>query len=182
MSLTGQAIINLLNAEVGFSEGDVVLKSPVDAATTAKVSMFLFQIRENEHMRNNAGEEVDLTSVRPPPLPLDLFYLITPLSPEPATALGHLEAIMRVFYDHAVLEAPLLPPSVVEAGNEQIRLTPYNLSLEDTNRLWGMFPNKAYTLSVTYLVSPVKVPSARVTTITRVVEKTTHLYQMGESE
>ncbi len=182
ISLTGQSIINLLKAEVGFAEGDVVLKSPVDAGASAKVSMFLFQLHENEYLRNKAKEDVDSTGLRPPPLALDLYFLITPLSVDPTTALGHLESIMRVFYDNAVLQAPLLPAGVVDAGNEQIRLTPHRLSLEDTNRLWGMFPDKSYALSVTYVVSPVNVPSGRVFPITRVVEKTTHIHQMGTSE
>ncbi|WP_366144105.1 hypothetical protein [Candidatus Accumulibacter sp. ACC012] len=35
-----------------------------------------------------------------------------------------------------------------------------------------MFPNKAFSLSVTYVVSPVQVPSSRIAPISRVVEKT----------
>ena len=179
LSSTGRTIIELLKAEAGFADGDIVMKSPVDAAAAAKVAMFLFQIEVNTSLRNVEPEEVGVAGLRPPPLPLDLLYLFTPLSQDPDTALGHLESIMRVFHDHAVLAPPLLPQTLVNAGNDPIRITPSILSLEDTNRLWGMFPNKAYSLSMTYLVSPVRVPSARVTPVTRVVEKVTRVYHSG---
>lgn len=181
ISSAGQAIIDMLNTEVGFAEGDIVMKSPADAASTAKVSMYLFQLKINSELLNRPQENIGMDELRHAPLPLDLFYLFTPLSIEPVTALGHLESIMRVFYDHAVLEPPLLPPTLVNAGNDQIRLTPHNLSLEDTNRLWAMFPNKQHYLSMTYLLTPVQVPSARDILITRVVEKTTKFYGSGQT-
>lgn len=181
ISSAGKTIIDLLRTEAGFVDGDIVMKSPVDASTSAKVAMFLFQIEVNPSLRNSEPADVGVDGLRPPPLPLDLLYLFTPLSPDPDTALGHLESIMRVFHDRAVLAPPLLPPTLVDAGNDAIRITPSSLSLEDTNRLWGMFPNKAYSLSMTYLVSPVRVPSARVTPITRVVEKVTRVYRSGGS-
>lgn len=176
ISFTGRTIIELLKAEAGFADGDITMKSPVDAPTSAKVAMFLFQIEVNASLRNVEPEEVGVDGLRAPPLPLDLLYLFTPLSLDSDTALGHMESIMRVFHDRAVLAPPLLPQALVDAGNDTIRITPSTLSLEDTNRLWGMFPNKAYSLSMTYLISPVRVPSARVTAVTRVVEKVTRVY------
>lgn len=179
ISSTGRTIIELLKAEAGFVDGDIVMKSPVDAGSSAKVAMFLFQIEVNAALRNSEPEEVGLGALRPPPLPLDLRYLFTPLSQDPDTALGHLESIMRVFHDRAVLAPPLLPQGLVDAGNDAVRITPSALSLEDTNRLWAMFPNKPYSLSMIYLLSPVRVPSARITPVTRVVEKVTRMHRLG---
>jgi len=181
ISSASQAIIDLLIAEVGFADGDIVMKSPADADSMAKVSLYMFQLQTNPHLLNRPNEEVGLTGLRPAPLPLDLYYLITPLSTEPVTALGHLESIMSVFVDNAVLTPPLLPPTMVDAGNEEIRLTPHNLSLEDINRLWAMFPNKQHYLSATYLLSPIYIQSAKVIPVTRVVEKTTQYYLTGDS-
>ena len=179
ISSAGQAIIDLLMAEVGFADGDIVMKTPADADTTAKVSMYLFQLQTNPHLLNNPQEEVGLDGLRPAPLPLDLYYLITPLSTEPVTALGHLESIMRVFKDNSVLTPPLLPQTMVDAGNESILLTPHNLSLEDINRLWAMFPNKQHFLYATYLLTPVQIPSTNLLPVTRVVDKTTKYYRLG---
>ena len=47
------------------------------------------------------------------------------------------------------------------------------------NRLWGIFPNKPYRLSVAYLVTPVKVPSARIIQMKRVIEKVTKVSRSG---
>jgi hypothetical protein len=179
ISSAGNTIIELLNNEAGFVDGDIVMKSPAEAGASAMVSMFLFQVHENPHLKNREPQEVGVDGLRPAPLSLDLYYLITPLSTEPVTAIGHLESIMRVFYDNSILAPPLLPPTMVDAGNDLIRLTPHVLSMEDTNRLWSMFPNKPYYLSVTYLLSPVQVPSARDIPITRVVEKTIRYYDTG---
>lgn len=179
ISSTGRAMIELLKGQAGFADGDIVMKSPVDAASTAKVALFLFQVQENSYLRNTEPQEAGADAQRPAPLPLDLHYLVTPLSQDPDTALGHLESVMRVFYDHAVMTAPLLPPSMVEAGNEAVRITPHALSLEDTNRLWAMFPNKPFSLSVTYLVSPVLVQSSRVLPFKRVAERVTRIHRTG---
>jgi len=179
ISSAGKTMIELLKSQAGFADGDIVMKSPVDAGASAKVALFLFQVQENSYLRNAEQQEVGVDALRPPPLSLDLLYLVTPLSQDPDTALGHLETVIRVFYDNPVMQSPLLPPTMVDAGNEAVRITPHVLSLEDTNRLWAMFPNKPFSLSVTYLVSPVQVPSSRVIPITRVAERVTRLFRSG---
>jgi len=176
----GKALVEMLKAQAGFAEGDVVLRSPIEADQTGKVSLFLYQVQENPHLRNREPETIQDNGLRPPPLALDLFYLVTPLAPQPETALGHLEAVMLAFYDHPVLKPPLLGTTLVEAGNESVQIVSHSLSLEDTNRLWGIFPNKPYRLSVAYLVTPVQVPSARVIPVTRVVERVARISRAGE--
>src|SRR5712691_8852843 len=91
ISSAGKTMIELLKGEAGFADGDIVMKSPVDAAASAKVALFLFQVKENSYLRNAEQQEVGADGLRPPPLPLDLLYLVTPLSQDPDTALGHLE-------------------------------------------------------------------------------------------
>lgn len=180
ISSLGKALVELLKVKAGFAEGDIVLKSPIEADQTGKISIFLYQVQENPHLRNREAETIRENELRPPPLTLDLFYLVTPLAQEPETALGHLEAVMLAFYDQPVLRPPVLSTTLVEAGNEAVRIVSHPLSLEDTNRLWGIFPNKPYRLSVAYLVTPVQVPSGRIIPITRVVEKVTRFSRVGE--
>ena len=167
----GKGLVELLKVRAGFAEADIALKSPVDADQTGKISLFLYQVQESPSLRNQEPDTSRETELRPPPLALDLHYLVTPMAAEPETALGHLEAVMLAFYDQPVLKPPLLATTLVEAGNEAVRIISNPLSLEEMNRLWGIFPNKPYRLSVAYLVTPVKVPSARVIPIQRVVEK-----------
>jgi len=175
----GKGLVQLLKTRAGFAEGDIVLKSPIDADQTGKIGLFLYQVQEDPHLRNQEPQAVRENEMVPPPLTLDLFYLVTALAQEPETALGHLEAVMLAFYDQPVLKPPLLTTAMVEAGNEAVRIISHPLSLEDTNRLWGVFPNKPYRLSVAYLVTPVKVPSARTIQIKRVMEKVTRVHRLG---
>jgi len=44
---------------------------------------------------------------------------------------------MLAFYDQPVLSRRCLPPTLVEAGNDAVRIIANPLSLEDMNRLWG---------------------------------------------
>jgi hypothetical protein len=178
LSSASRAMVELLKQHAGFADGDIVMKSPVDPGASAKVALFLFQVQENASLRNAPPEAIGDNALRPPPLPLDLFYLVTPLATDPDTALGHLESVMRVFHDHRVMQAPLLPATMVDAGNEAVRIASHVLSLEDTNRLWSLFPNKPFGLSATYVVSPVFVPSARQLAIERVKERVTHLHRL----
>src|SRR6266446_400169 len=136
----GKGLAELLKAKAGFAEGDIVLKSPVDADQNGKVSLFLYQVQEGPHFRNQDPDTSRENELRPPPLTLDLSYLVTAMAPEPDTALG---------------------------------------PLEDVIRLWGIFPNKPYRLSVAYLVTPVKVPSARIIQMKRVIEKITKVSRSG---
>ena len=176
ISSMSTVIVERLKTEGGFVDGDIELKSPATATSAAKVSMFLFRVDISAAARNNPVEVLDPLALRQPPLPLELTYLFTPLSTDASTALGHLETIMRVMYDHAVIKPPLLPTPLVDAGNEVIRITPYPMSLEDTNRLWSMFPNKPYAMSMCYLISTLRIPSTQEQPVKRVDEKITHVF------
>jgi hypothetical protein len=176
----GKALVDLLKAQAGFAEGDILLRSPIEADQAGKISLFLYQVQENPHRRNREPEPIGDNGLRPPPLALDLFYLVTPLAQQAETALGHLEAVMLAFYDQPVLKPPLLGATLVDAGNEAVQILSHPLSLEDTNRLWGIFPNKPYRLSVAYLVTPVQVPSSRVIPVTRVVERVARVSRLAE--
>jgi len=183
ISSVGQGLIHLLMARAGFAAGEVTLRSPADSGQTGKISLFLYQVQESPHLRNSPPEIVGENGMKPPPLTLDLTYLATPLVAEPETALGHLEAVMRAFYDHPVLNSPPLPVGLFEAlaetGNEAVRITPRALSLEEASQIWGMFQGKSYQLSVAYWVSPVKIPSVRTVPFTRVVETVARFSRIG---
>lgn len=172
--------MELLKTRAGFVEGDIALKSPAEADQAGKVSLFLYQVQENPHLSNREPEAIRDNGLRPPPLSLDLFYLVTPLAQQTETALGHLEAVMLAFYDQPVLKPPLLGATLVEAGNSSVQIVRQPLSLEDTNRLWGIFPNKPYRLSLAYLVTPVRIPSGRIIPITRVAGRVAKVSRLGE--
>lgn len=165
-------------------ENSVLFVSPaeMDAATTPKLSVFLYQVAENTYFRNSGMEAVGAFAMKQklqyPPLAVDLSFLFTPYAANRETELIIMEGLMRTLYDTAVLRGDLLQGCLLQTGNTELKTVPNTVSLEELNKLWGIFPNKAFKLSVSYMVTPVRIPSARETTVTRVVEKELDLYKV----
>ena len=153
---------------------EVTFKSPKeikdDGGTANTVSLFLYQILENPHMKNEEGIRVNDAQLQIPPLVLDLFYLVTPYSEDKTQEKYILGKVMQIFYDHAILAGTVLQGSLAGA-DEELRLVAHPLSLDDLTKIWSAFQEVAYRLSVAYLVTPVRIDSARLTGMQRVVAK-----------
>jgi len=153
---------------------EVTFKSPKeikdDGGTANTVSLFLYQILENPHMKNEEGIRVNDAQLQVPPLVLDLFYLVTPYSEDKTQEKYILGKVMQIFYDHAILAGTVLQGSLAGA-DEELRLVAHPLSLDDLTKIWSAFQEVAYRLSVAYLVTPVRIDSARLTGMQRVVAK-----------
>lgn len=161
----------------------ITFDSPADIdaskLTTAKVSIFLYQIVENSYLKNNEREFSDLQKLNYPPLFLDLYYLFTPYASERDKEHTILERIMTAFHDHTVLKEPVLQGNLQSSGNTEIRTVSHSFSFEEINKLWERFPNKPFKLSVAYMLTPVRILSAKEPeTITRVVEKDIKVFRM----
>jgi hypothetical protein len=157
----------------GLSELEVTSR-PLDRArqdiTKAQVNLFLFQTIVNAAWRNQdtpllvrAGETA------PPPLALNLHYLLTVFDSETnISAPGErlLGSAMSVLHDHPVLGRAELALALDDTGLdtqfERLRITPLMLSLEDLSRLWATFQTN-YRLSVAYEVTVVLIDSRRQT-------------------
>jgi hypothetical protein len=129
--------------------------------TNRKASLFLFNVMPNRELRN--AEHFSQPSGGVPPggparpvnaLPVDLRYLISvardPGGLDPAE-LKTLGAIMLALHLDPVLQ---VDPSPTE-GQQTVRVTLEPYSIEELNRIWGMFPDDDYRTSVAYLASPV---------------------------
>jgi len=163
-------------------ENSILFDSPADieSTTTTKLSAFLYQVLENPYLRNTEPTPKGTNQMNYPHLTVDLFYLFIPYAQNKETELIILEKIMQIFYDNSVLKGQMLQGGLKASGNDEIRVIPNSLTLEELNKLWGTFPNKAYKLSVSYMLTPVKIPSARIKDITRVIEKDIDLYLLGD--
>ena len=165
-------------------ENAILLVSPADmeTATTPKLSVFLYQVSENVHFRNAGMEPAGPISTKQkmqyPPLTVDLLYLFTPYGQNRETELIIMERLMQTFHDNALMRGDQLLGCLQQAGNSELKIIPNTLSLEDLNKLWGIFPNKAFKLSASYILTPVSIPSAREKTATRVVEKDINIYKV----
>ena len=137
-----------------------------------RLTLFLYKVLENPDFKNapnpTSTRAIDgkLVETRAP-LTLDLYYLLTAHSGNANLMEAHtaLSRAMRVFYDNGVLQGSLLradDPSKGLTTDATLRITLNPISMEDMTRIWSVFPDTPYEISVTYLVTPVVVESTRV--------------------
>jgi Pvc16 N-terminal domain len=137
----------------------IVFTNPTETARDSanRLSLWLYQVAENEFVKNRPplrGNGAD--TLRPPPMALDLSYLVTPFAPSGEANHLLLGKTMQVFYDHA---SPLLlqPANGVA---EQLRIVFARLSLEELTRIWEAL-REPYRLSVGYRVRVTTIESLR---------------------
>ena len=163
-------------------ENSIVLDSPADIEPNSitRLSIFLYQIVENSFLKNAGPKYVGINQMRNPPLSIDLHYLFTPYAKNRETELIILEKLMQVFHDNPVLKGELLKESLKVSGNDEIRIVPNNVNFEEINKLWERFPDKAFKLSLSCIITPVYIPSEKPpVTIKRVMEKEIDIYELG---
>lgn len=166
-------------------ENSVVLDSPVDIEpnSNTRLSVFLYQVVENNYLKNIEPEYVGRDRMQYPPLLVDLYYLFTPYAKNRETELIIIEKLLQVFHDNAVLKKELLKGSLKRSGNDEIRIVPNNVSFEEINKLWERFPNKAFKLSVSCILTPVRIPSEKpLAVVKRVIRKEIDIHEIGEYE
>lgn len=171
-------LVRLLNNALG--AGTATLGPP--KAATTRLTLFLYRIVENAYLKNDSRrvrkEVGGKLTEEEPPLVVDLHYLLTAHGltaqpDEPLKAHRALSRAMRVFYDNAILTGSDLqttsPFGLTSADTLRITLNP--ISMEDITRIWTAFPDTQYEISVTYLVTPVPIQSARTLTSAPVVDQ-----------
>lgn len=155
------------------SPGDIVEPSAQD-----ELSLFLYQISENPYLKNQDFTQIGPNKLQSSPLALDLFYLLTPYAKDREAEQIILAKLMRLFYDNAILSGTQLGDPLLESGNTQFKVILNTIGLDQLNLLWGMFPNKSYRMGISYIVTPLIIPSTRETETQRVIrEQINILYQ-----
>ncbi|MNN92914.1 hypothetical protein D3C81_2112710 [compost metagenome] len=64
-----------------------------------------------------------------------------------------------------------LAGNLTACGNDKIRISYNNLTIQDIKQLWEVFPGKPAKVSLSYLVSPVRLPAERTITIPKVLAR-----------
>ncbi len=167
------------------SEDSVIFDSPADvpASQTAKLAVFLYRIVENTSLRNTPPESIGSTQIKWPPLALDLNYLFVPFAQNKETELIIMERLMQTFFDYSVLKGDVLHANLSKSGNTEIKIVSNNLTLDDLNKLWSTFQNKSFQLSTAYMLSPVRIPTAKPPRdITLVTKKEIKYYSMERAD
>lgn len=139
---------------------------------TTGVNVYLYQVSHNPHWRNEdlPTRRADGEPIQRPQAALNLHYLLSfygaDVSLEPQRLLGSAVAFLhsqplltRAQIGAAVADVtkPFLADSDLADAIELIRFTPLTMSLEELSRLWSVFFQIRYVLSVAYQASVVLV-------------------------
>ena len=160
-----------------------------------RLTLFLYKVLENPDLKN-AGDTTLTTTPdgkvieKRKPLTLDLYYLLSAHSRDTNLLEAHtaLSRAMRVFYDNGILQGSLLrndadpiagTPSRGLTKDSVLRITLNPISMEDMTRIWSVFPDTPYEISVTYLVTPVEIESTRTEDSAPVVDQFHEHGQLG---
>jgi hypothetical protein len=178
----GETLIELLkeNMKDLITPDSIMLISPgdIEGNDNVRLSLFLYQVAENAHMKNQEMIQSGSTTLIYPPLTLDLYYMLTS-HPSPGiqdrterTKEEHsvLGRVMQILHDNTILKGPVLRGSLA-AHNEELHVTQTTLNLDDMTKIWTTFQDTIFRPSICYLVTPVKIDSTREKQVTRVVER-----------
>jgi hypothetical protein len=120
----------------------------------ALLSLFLYRVTMNEHLRNVGRPGRPSSGALP--LSLDLHYLMSVWAASALAEQTILAWAMHELHRHPVLDASSLSPEAAWAADEVIQLVPAELSNEDVMRIWDAL-DPAYRLSVSYIARMVRI-------------------------
>jgi hypothetical protein len=139
---------------------------------TTGLNLYLYQVTPNAAWRNSdlPTRNANGQPVQRPRVALDLHYLLTfygeEIQLEPQRVLGsvvrtlHARPVLTRQTIHDAINAnPSLARSNLADEVELVRFTPAALSLEELSKLWSVFFQIPYTLSVAYQASVVLIES-----------------------
>jgi hypothetical protein len=123
------------------------------------LSLYLYRIIENGEIKNRPLELRDKHTLNFPPLPLNLFYLVTPLSSSVDNDHRLLGKTVQTFYDNAIVRGAALQGGL-QNTTEELRIILNQISLEDITKIWSSFMCP-YRLSLSYEVKVIAIDSGR---------------------
>jgi hypothetical protein len=169
IAATGQAILGLLAdscPKPEFAGASFVLYMPKDFQTPMEegISLFLYRVAVNLGQRNQATRP-RLDGLRPrPPLPLDLYYMLTPWAATAERQQRLLGWAMRTLEDTPILPSGHLnhyaPEANVFQPAETVELFYEPISLQDMVTIWEVF-NPHEQLSITYVARMLSIESTQ---------------------
>lgn len=165
------------------SEAAIVFSNPTDTArdSSNRLSLWLYQITENEHVKNRPMLRSPVVPATPPPpaaraprlvaeyppMALNLYFLATPFAQSDEADHLLLGKTMQVLYDNAIVFLEDAASNIFE----ELRVIFCRLSLEELTRIWESL-REPYRLSVCYLIRVTRIDSRRRPESGLVVERT----------
>lgn len=178
----GETLIDILRENMGdlISTDSIVMASPgeIDSKDNVRLSLFLYQVAENAHLRNQEMEKIDAERLKYPPLALDLFYMLnsypssgiadrTERTKEEHSVLGR---AVQILNDNSIIKGSALKGSL--AGNDnEFHVSTGHISLDDLTKIWSTFQETPFRPPACYIVTPVRIESTREMEGKRVLER-----------
>jgi Pvc16 N-terminal domain len=143
----------------------VTLNTPAEMVDNPQegLSLWLYRIVRDPERLNDPPSRAAVGALRPPPLPLRLHYMITPITSrdnlgDPETEQYVLGKVMQILHSKPVLRGTDLRGEFVGSDVElTVRLEALNL--DEIARVWDALEG-SYQLCVSYEVSVVNIDSA----------------------
>lgn len=167
IAVTGQTVLGLLADNIPKTEFtnarfELYQTSNFQSPMEEGISLFLYRIEINAGLRN-APVRTGLDGIsRRPPMPLDLYYLLTVWAKDVIKQQRILGWAMRTLEDAPVLSAGKLNHFGTETDvfrpDEKIEIIYNSLSLQDLSNIWSAF-KVSLPMSVAYIVRVVGIDS-----------------------
>jgi hypothetical protein len=162
IGMVSESLKTLLEEEMSVNPvAPVTLLAPDEPGGNRRINLFLYKVQENNFLKNKDWEvsRTDPARIVPPPLSLNLYYLLTPYAqndPESGNSSTHeiLGDAMRVLYQFPVIPGEHLAVGLTGA-REQIKIMQLPVDLDEISKVWSTF-STPYRLSVAYEVSTVQ--------------------------
>jgi hypothetical protein len=127
------------------------------------VSIWLYRIVRDDVRLNDPPTRPTPTTIRQPPLPLRLHYLVTPITNrandgDPETEQYLMGKILQLFHSRPLLRGTDLKEELA-GTNSELRVRLESLTVDEMSRVWDALEG-SYQLSVSYEVALVDVDSA----------------------
>ena len=167
IAVTGQAVLGLLADNIPkteFANARFELYQTANFASPMEegISLFLYRVEVNSSLRNLPVKTGLDGITRRPPLPLDLYYLLTVCAKDAVKQQRILGWAMRTLEDAPVFSAGRLNHFGTETDvfrpAETVELIFQTLSLQDLSNLWGAF-KVTIPASVAYIARVVGIDS-----------------------
>jgi hypothetical protein len=149
----------------------IVLLNPADAAKQAnhKISLWLYQVQQNEFLRNQVPLRVPQhdDQIQFQPLVLNLYYLLTPSTESVEGDQMVLGRSMQIFNDNATL---LLQSQEDPGVSQELRVSMCQRDLRELAEVWEAL-QQPYRLSVCYEIRITQIDSTRTLRTGRVKDR-----------
>ena len=141
---------------------EIDLRSPKEMRednNATGVSFWLYRVTRDPDTLNLAARRVQPDRVSKQPMPLHLYYLVSPIRTRPEDEQLLLGRVVQTLNDHSILMGADLVDTLAGAPDQfRVMLEPF--SLEELTRVWTAL-EESYQMSVTYSVQVVTIDSDR---------------------